>query len=154
LNETNIYNYLCTIVSLKFLFPCKNQGVTLTLLTACSSQDVPHTGVAYLPIVAITVVGHSPGPLKALLAPLFASLDTFPATVGGDIGRRSLTTSQARLPASLGWMRHDRLIASGVLGGDAAWHLECVPKEVAMLASVWWHTRVYDKKPDAHRMYA
>jgi hypothetical protein len=31
-------------------------------------------------------------------------------------------------------MKHDHLIAGGVLGGDAARHIECVPEKVAMLA--------------------
>jgi hypothetical protein len=34
---------------------------------------------------------------------------------------------------SLGMAKHDRLIAGGVLGGDAAQHVESVPTKVAML---------------------
>jgi hypothetical protein len=59
------------------------------------------------------MANHGHGPLKVLLAPLFATLHTLPADVGGDIRRRSLATARGRLPASLGWARHDRLIASG-----------------------------------------
>jgi hypothetical protein len=37
---------------------------------------------------------HGCDPLKALLAPRFATLDTLPAAVGGDVGRRSLATAR------------------------------------------------------------
>jgi hypothetical protein len=33
-------------------------------------------------------------------------------------------------------MRHDCLISSGVLGGNATWHLECVLEEVTILTLV------------------
>jgi hypothetical protein len=76
------------------------------------------------------------GPLKALLAPLFVTINTLFAAVGGEVGRHSLDAARDHLPASLGWTRHDSLIASGVPGGNVAWHLECVPKEVPMLTRV------------------
>jgi hypothetical protein len=79
------------------------------------------------------MAGHGRGPLKALLAPLFAVL---PAAMGGNIRRRSLTTTQGHPLASLGWTRHDHLITSGVLGDDATRHFECVLEEVDMLALV------------------
>jgi hypothetical protein len=72
--------------------------------------------------------------LKVLLAPLLSALDPLPTTVDGDIGWRLLVAAWGRQPASLGRMKLDRLIASGVLGGDAARLLKCVPKEVVALA--------------------
>jgi hypothetical protein len=105
----------------------------LMLVTMSSAQDMPHTRAASLPIIAIIMVSRGHGPLKALLAPLFAALDALPASVDGDIGQCSLTATQGHLPASLGMAKHDRLIAGGVLGGDAAQHVESVPTKVAML---------------------
>jgi hypothetical protein len=72
-----------------------------------------------------------------LLAPFFDALGTLPTAVGGDVRWCSLTAIWGHLPASLGWVRRDHLIASGVLGGEAARHLECVLEEVIMLAMVW-----------------
>jgi hypothetical protein len=40
------------------------------------------------------------------------------------------------LSTSLGWVRQNRLIASGVLGGNAMQRLECVPEKVTMLSLV------------------
>jgi hypothetical protein len=72
--------------------------------------------------------------LKALLVSLFAALDALPTAMDGDVGRRSLTTTQGHLPTSFGQSKCDHLVADGVLGGDAARCLECVPIKVAMLA--------------------
>jgi hypothetical protein len=108
----------------------------LTLVATRDGRGVPHTRAARLPIVAIVVASLGRDPLKALLAPLFVALDALLAVVGGDIRRCSLADAQDCLLASLGWMRHDRLVASGMLGGDVARCLECVPEEVAMLTLV------------------
>jgi hypothetical protein len=108
----------------------------MTFVIACGGRAVPHARATRLPIVAVIMASRGCGPLKALLEPLFAALDALLATVGGDIGQRNLTTTRNCLPASLGWMRHDRLVASGVLGGDVARCLECVPEEVSMLTPV------------------
>jgi hypothetical protein len=73
------------------------------------------------------------GPLKVLLAPLFASLDTLPASVDGNVRQCSLPTTQGHLPTSMGWAKYHCLIVGGMLGGDSMWHLKCVPENVAML---------------------
>jgi hypothetical protein len=51
------------------------------------------------------------------------------------------------LSISLCWVKHDCLVAGGVLGGDATKLLEHAPKEVATSALLWalrmafgWHT--------------
>jgi hypothetical protein len=82
-------------------------------------------------------------PLRVLLAPLFATLLS---AVDGDIGRHLLATAWGHLLASLGWTKHDCLLASGVLSSDVARLLECVPKKVTMLAleqvthvALWQH---------------
>jgi hypothetical protein len=105
----------------------------LTLVTVCGGRGAPPAGAASIPVVAVIMVSCGRCPLKVLLAPIFITLDTLPADVDGDVGWRSLITAQGRLPASLGLVKHNRLIAGGVLGGDAAWCLECVPAKVAML---------------------
>jgi hypothetical protein len=53
------------------------------------------------------------------------------------VGRSRLTTTWDRLPAPLGWRRHDCLVDNGMLGGDVVQRLECVPEEDAMLSLVW-----------------
>jgi hypothetical protein len=102
----------------------------------CGVRAMPHAGATSLPVIAIIMDGRGRGPLKALLAPLFEALDSLLVVVGGDVRWCSLTAARDHLLASLGWTRHDRLIASGVLGADVARCLECVPEEVAMLTLV------------------
>jgi hypothetical protein len=63
----------------------------LTLVAACGGLDVPNAGATHLPVVAIIMVGC--GPLKALLAPLSATLDALIAAVDGGVRRCSLTTA-------------------------------------------------------------
>jgi hypothetical protein len=74
----------------------------------------------------MTSRGH--GLSKVLLAALFATLDALLGAVGGDIRWHSLTAARDHLTSSLCWTRHDRLIPSGMLGGDVTRRLECVPK--------------------------
>jgi hypothetical protein len=105
----------------------------LTLVAVCGGRDVPHARATCLPIIAVIVVSRGHGPSKALLAPLFATLDALRAAVDGDVRRRSLIAARVRLSSSPGWVKHDRLIASGVLGGAATCCLECVHAKVAML---------------------
>jgi hypothetical protein len=106
----------------------------LMLVTVCGSQVVPHAGATRLPVIVVIVVSCGRGPLKALHAPLFATLDALSTAMDGNVRRRSLAAARGHLPASLSWVKHDRLVASPVLGGDAVRHLECVPAKVAMLA--------------------
>jgi hypothetical protein len=54
--------------------------------------------------------------------------------MGNDVGQRLRATAWGCLPTSLGRVMHDRLIASGALGGDAVRLYERVPKEVATSA--------------------
>jgi hypothetical protein len=109
----------------------------LMLVIVCGGRDVPPTGATRLSIVAITVVSCGRGPLKVLLVLPFAALDALLIAMGGDVIRRSFAAAQGCLPASLGRARHDRLIVGSVLGGNAAWCLECVPKKVSMLTLAW-----------------
>jgi hypothetical protein len=78
------------------------------------------------------VVGH--GPLRALLAPLFATLDAHLSAMNDDVGRGLLAAAWGRLPATLGRAKHNHLIAGHMLGGDVAWILEYVPEKVTILA--------------------
>jgi hypothetical protein len=55
----------------------------LTLIVACGGQGAPHTGAAHLIIV---VVDRGCGPMKVLLAPLFAAFATLLGAVGGNVG--------------------------------------------------------------------
>jgi hypothetical protein len=68
--------------------------------------------------------------MKVLVVPLFATFDALLGAMGGDVG-------QCLPDTSLGRAKHDYLIAGGALGGDAAWLLECVPKEDPTSALPW-----------------
>jgi hypothetical protein len=98
----------------------------MLLAAACGSHDVLHAGATYFLIVATVIVGRSRNPLRMLFAPLLLTL----GVLDGDVGRCLLTTAQGRLPAAWGSMKFDHLIASGVLGGDAAQLLSGVPENV------------------------
>jgi hypothetical protein len=80
---------------------------------------------------------HGLGPLEALLAPLFATLDALFGAMSGNIGRLLIVTTWCHLPASLSRVKHACLVAGGLLGGDATWLLERVPEEITMSALVW-----------------
>jgi hypothetical protein len=64
----------------------------------------------------------------------FATLDALLSMIYGYVRWCLLVAARGRFPTSLVLAKHDRTIAGGVLGGDAAWLLECVPKKVTMLA--------------------
>jgi hypothetical protein len=103
----------------------------LVLVIVCSDRGEPHIRAAYLTIV---VVGNGRGPLKVLLAPLFTAIDALLGVLGGDVRRCVPDGARGHLPASLGRAKHDRLVASGVLCGDATRLLKCVPEEVTISA--------------------
>jgi hypothetical protein len=101
----------------------------LTHVAACSIRDAPHTRVACLTIIAIGC-GHDP--LKALLAPPLATFGALLGVTGGNVRRRLPITARGRLPASLGGVKHDYLVAGDTLGGNVVRLLERVPEEVTM----------------------
>jgi hypothetical protein len=74
----------------------------LMLVTVNGGQDMPHTGVARLPVTAVVMVGHHRGPLRVLLAPLFAALDALLSVMDSDIRWHLLTATWGHLPTSLG----------------------------------------------------
>jgi hypothetical protein len=91
-----------------------------------------HTGAAGLLVMAIITAGHGHNALKVLLAPLVATFNALLGAVGSNVRRCLLVTAQGHLPGFLGRAKHDCLVASGALSGDATRLLECGPKEVAM----------------------
>jgi hypothetical protein len=101
----------------------------VVMVVVCGGRGAPHARVARL---ADVVIGHGHGPLKVLLALLFAAFDALLGAVGGDVRRRLPVAAQGYLPASLGRAEHDHLVAGGVLGGDVVQLLDHVPAEVAM----------------------
>jgi hypothetical protein len=88
------------------------------LVTAHGGRDVSHTGATRFPIAAVVMAGH--GPLRALLVPLVAAPDALLGTMSGDIGRCLLVATRGRLPACLCRAEHNRLVAGGAMGGEAA----------------------------------
>jgi hypothetical protein len=109
----------------------------LSLATACGSRDVLHTGAACFLVVATVVVDHGRNPLRTLLAPLVATLGALLGILDSDEGRRLLAAAQGCLPATWGRMKFGRLIASGVLGGNATRHLGGAPKNVIRCLEGW-----------------
>jgi hypothetical protein len=91
------------------------------------------------PAVAIVVAGHGHGPLKALLAPLIFNFDALLGTVSGDVGRCLPVAARRHLTTSPCWVKHDRLIASGALGGvTLPWDLCVAPRWCARATVVNW----------------
>jgi hypothetical protein len=72
--------------------------------------------------------------LNVLLAPVFAAISALLGAVSGDARRRLPITAWGHLPASLGRVKHDHLIAGGALVGDATWLLKRVSQEVALFS--------------------
>jgi hypothetical protein len=106
----------------------------LTLVAMRGGGDTSCARVAHLTVITTIVVSHGHGPLRALLVPLLAALDALLSTVYGDLRRRLLIVVRGHLPGSLRMVKHNCLIASGVLGGDVSQLLKCVPKKVPMIA--------------------
>jgi hypothetical protein len=88
------------------------------VVTACGSQDAPHTRATHL----------------ATFVPLVATFDALMGAVSGDVRRCLRVTTRCHLPASLCRAKHGLIIAVGVLGGDAARLLKHAPEEVIMSA--------------------
>jgi hypothetical protein len=88
------------------------------------AQDAPHARTAHFPAATIITTGHGHGPCSVLPAPHVVTFDSLLGAMSGDVKRC--------LPAHLYGVEHDRLIASGVSGGDAMCLLECAYKEVAL----------------------
>jgi hypothetical protein len=105
-----------------------------TLALARAGQNASHAGAACPPAVAIVAAGHGHSLLKALLAPLVAAFDALLGAVCGDVGRCLLVAAWCCLTASLCRVKHDCLVAGGLLGGDATRLLKLVPEEVVMSA--------------------
>jgi hypothetical protein len=57
--------------------------------------------------------------------------------VAGNVRRRLPVVARGCLLTSLGRAKHDRLVAGGALGGNAARLLKGVPEEVIMYALSW-----------------
>jgi hypothetical protein len=58
----------------------------LMLVAMRGGHNTPHTGSACPPHVAIVMLSHGHGPLKALLRPLLAALDALLSTADRDNG--------------------------------------------------------------------
>jgi hypothetical protein len=118
------------------------------LVAASGGRDASHTGAAHLLVVVVVMADHGHGPLKALLAPLVATFDALLGTVSGDIGQCLPIAAQGGLPASLCWVKHDRLVVDCALCGDAAQLLERAIEGVTVSAlpqpsraMFGWHAR-------------
>jgi hypothetical protein len=93
------------------------------LAVARIDRDESYTGATRLPVRVIVADGHGCGPLEVLFSPLATAFD---------VGRRLLVTARGRLLASLCRAKHDRLVSSSTLGGDALRLLKCAPEGVCM----------------------
>jgi hypothetical protein len=59
----------------------------LTLVAIRGGRDAPHARALCLFVIVVIVVGRGHGPLRALLAPIFAALVFLLRVVDDDIGR-------------------------------------------------------------------
>jgi hypothetical protein len=105
-------------------------------------REASHFGTARFPVAAIIVAGpitagRGHGPWRALPAPVVVAFDALFGTMSGDVGRCLPVTAQGHLPAQLYGAEHDRLVAGGVLGGDAVRLLERAFEEVTLSALPW-----------------
>jgi hypothetical protein len=107
------------------------------LAAVCGSQDVPHAGASRFLVVAAIVVGRGCHPLRTLLAPLLAALGTLLGVMDGGVERPLLAAARGHLPAAWGQAKFGRLIAGGVLDGDATQLLSGVPENVASSLEGW-----------------
>jgi hypothetical protein len=87
-------------------------------------------GATYFLIVAAVIAGHEHNLLRTLLAPLLATLGALLGIVDDDVEWSLNTTARGHLSIAWGRAKFDRLVAGGVLGGDAAQLLSDVPKNV------------------------
>jgi hypothetical protein len=91
----------------------------LTLITMCSSCDVPHARATFLPVAAIIMVGRGHGSLRMLLAPILAALGAISGDVDGNIGWHLLVAAWGHLPTSLCGTKCDCRAACGVQVGSS-----------------------------------
>jgi hypothetical protein len=89
-----------------------------THVTIHGGRDASHARATRSPVATVITASHDHSPLKAPLVPLVATFDALLGVVGSDIGRCLLITAQGHLPASLCWVKHDRLIVGATLGGS------------------------------------
>jgi hypothetical protein len=82
-----------------------------TLAAARVGRGVSRIGAGHLPIVVVIADGR--GPLKVLHASLVTAFDDLLCVVSSDIEQCLLVAPRGRLPASLCWVKHDRLITGG-----------------------------------------
>jgi hypothetical protein len=80
--------------------------------------------------LTIFAIGHGHGPFKVSLVRHFAALDALLGAVGGDVEWRLPAAARGHLPASLGRVKHDCLVADGALGGYA---MSALPRALCAL---------------------
>jgi hypothetical protein len=85
----------------------------LLLAAVCDSHDAHHDGAACLLVDTTVIVSRVCGLFVTLLTPLLATLGALLGILDDNVGRR--------FPAATwGWVKLGRLVADGILGGDAA----------------------------------
>jgi hypothetical protein len=107
------------------------------LVFARGSRAASYARATRFPIVVIVTAGRGHSPLKALLVLLVDNFDALLGTVGNDVRRRHLVAARGHLAASLCGAKSDHLVASGVLGADAARLLKHDSEGVAMSTLMW-----------------
>jgi hypothetical protein len=99
--------------------------------TVYGSHDAPDARADCLSIVAVIIVSRSHASLRTLLVPLLAALGALLGAVDGNVRWCLLSATWGLLPAAWDRVKFGRLIASGILGGNAVHLLGGVPKNVA-----------------------
>jgi hypothetical protein len=112
-------------------------GLTRCMLlhTVVETRHMPET--AHFPVAAVITAGRGHDPGRALPIPLLVAFYSLFGTLSGNVRRCIPIAAGGRLPARLYRAEHDRLVASGVSGGDAVWLLERAFEEVTLSALPW-----------------
>jgi hypothetical protein len=103
-------------------------------VAARGGRDASHARTAHFPVAAVITASRGHSPWSVLSTSLVVTFDALLGAMSSDIGRHLPIIARGRLPAHLYGVEHDCLVASDVLGDDAAWLLKCSSEEVALFA--------------------
>jgi hypothetical protein len=90
----------------------------LALDSVPGDHDALLVGHIHFFVIVVTVAGRGCNPLRMPLSPLLAALGVLLCAFDGDGGLHRLAIARDRFPAAWDRERLDRILVSGILGGD------------------------------------